>query len=483
MKHPRPPGPRDRLFGFRLTREIGEDTLPFFQRAQRAHGDVLYMKFVHLHNYVFFHPDQVREVLVEKHKAFVRWERVTKTLAQLNGQSVLVVEGREWQRQRRILQPGFSPKHFEGHARRITQAASLAMQRLQAEAGQPIEFGQAMNHLTLDVILRALFSSQAPADSRQVERAVAIVNQIAFREMLMPKLLPDWLPLPAKIEKRWGFKVLDDLVWQAIRQRRTTPGAHDDLLAMLLEAADEEGTGARLSEREVRDQCMTLFFAGHETGAAGLGWLGWGLARHPEVAQRAQAEVDEVLQGRDPTHADLPRLAYVTQVVKESLRLYPPATGVFTRRAVEDVTIGGWTVPRGALVNVWSFVTQRDPRWFADPERFDPDRFGPGRAEQVPRGAYFPFGLGPRVCIGNSFAMMEMTLIAAMLLQRFDLRPAPGQTEPNLQQTLTLRPAGGIRLVLNARRRPEPAAAMAVVRDTASEGLPTQATCPFAHAG
>jgi cytochrome P450 len=482
MKPPRPPGPRDRLFGFRLTKEIAEDTLPFYQRAQQTHGDVLYMKFVHLHNYVFFHPDQVREVLVEKHKSFVRWERVTKTLAQLNGQSVLVVEGSEWQRQRRTLQPGFSPKRFEGYAQRITQAASLAMQRLQAEAGQPIEFDQAMNHLTMDVILRALFSSQAPADSRQVERAVAIGNKIAFREMLMPKLLPDWLPLPAKIEKRWSFKVLDDLVWQAIRQRRAAPGAHEDLLAMLLDVADEEGDGARLSDQEVRNQCMTLFFAGHETSAAGLGWLGWALAKHPEVAQRAQAEVDDVLQGREPTHADLPRLAYVAQVVKETLRLYSPATGVFTRRAVEDVVIGGWTVPRNSLVNVWSFVTQRDPRWFEDPERFDPDRFGPGRVEQIPRGAYFPFGMGPRVCIGNSFAMMEMTLITAMLLQRFNFRPAPGQTEPGLHQAVTVRPAGGVRLVLSPRQQRE-TGALPAPPETAPASAPGQATCPFAHAG
>jgi cytochrome P450 len=240
------------------------------------------------------------------------------------------------------------------------------------------------------------------------------------------------------------------------------------MLGMLLTAVDSEGDGAMLSDEQVRDQLMTTFLAGHETTASGLTWAGWVLASHPEVAQRAAAEVDAALQGRRPGFADVARLPYLGQVVKETLRLYSPAPGVFMRQAAHEVQIGPWVLPKGAMVTILSSIPHRDPRWFADPARFDPDRFSPEAAKQIPRGAYFPFGTGPRVCIGNSFASMEMVLILAMLLQRYTLRAAPGQEQPGLKLQVSMRPEGGLRLMLAKR-------SVALTEEMATAG----GGCPF----
>ena len=229
---------------------------------------------------------------------------------------------------------------------------------------------------------------------------------------------------------------------------------------MLMAASDDEGDQGLLNAKEIRDQCMTMFLAGHETTATGLIWWGWAMAAHPEIAKRAAQEVDEVLGGRMPGYADLPRLSYITQTVKETLRMFPPAASLFTRQAIEDVRIGPWMLPKGSMALITPIVMHHDARWFEDPERFDPDRFSPERAERIPRGAYLPFGVGPRVCIGNNFALMEMSLIAAMLLQRFELRLPAGSAPPKPMLTVTLRPEDGMHLLLE-RRRTQPMAGIA----------------------
>ena len=264
-------------------------------------------------------------------------------------------------------------------------------------------------------------------------------------------MLPDWLPLPGKAGKKWSIRRLDETIRRFIRDRRATGEDKGDLLSILLLAVDEEGDGKGLTDEQARDQCMTLFLAGHDTTAAGLAWVGWVLARHPDIAARVAAEVDSALGGREPTQPDLPSLAYTERVVKESLRHYPPAVAVFGREALQDVEIGGWTIPKGGVVRAVSYVTHHDPRWFPDPDRIDPDRFTPDRIAHQHPLAYFPFGAGPRVCIGQSFAMMEMVLLTAMLAQRFTLTPAPGQGEPELSPQLSLRPKGGLRLTLTPR--------------------------------
>ncbi len=444
------------------------DYIGFWRNTQLAYGDTVYLRVGPVHIYGFMHPAEIREALVEKASSFIRYKRHMDVLSQLHGKSVLISEGAVWQKQRRMLQPTFNPKRFDAYARQVAEAAAGVLDSL--PAGSAFDFEHAMNISTMDVVLRTMFGSRIGGDTAAIEKAVRDLSVIAYNEMFTQFSLPDWLPLPGKARKRQAMRLILDLIGSHVTARRAAPAGDNDLLDTLLCARDEEGDGSSLSDIQVRDQLMTIFFAGHETTAAGLTWAGWFLASQPEAAARARREVDEVLGGRTPAYADVARLPYLGKFIKETMRLFPPAPGVFMRRAIEDVQIGKWHIPKGALVSICSLVPHYDPRWFAEPLRFDPERFEGEAAKQIPRGAYFPFGTGPRVCIGNSFATMEMVQILAMLLQRFTLRLAPGQTQPAIQLEVIVRPAGGLRLVLERR------APMAHVAASSAGSAPG---CPF----
>lgn len=447
----RPPGPRDWTLGVRTLGRIKADVLGFFADQQRRHGDAVYVRFGPFHDFTFFHPDQVRELLVEKGKHFSRMWRQVQVLRQWNGDGLVLADGEKWLRYRRLVQPAFHQSRFARYADEMAAAATDRFAEWGPDPGE-VEFERAMTDLTMDVIVRTMFGSALGPHRDDLARALRILDAVAIRELTAPFTAPDWLPLPGKRGKRWAMQALDGMVRRVIAERRAAGTDRGDLLSMLLLAADEEG-GGKLTDEQARDQCVGIFLAGHDTAAAGMTWVGWALAWHPEVQARAAAEVDEVCGGRDPGFADLARLKYVERVVKEVLRHRPPAIGTFARQAVDEVEIGGWKVPKGASVRVLSFVTHHDPRWFPDPETFDPDRFLPGRAEPIPQYAYFPFGAGPRACVGNHFAMTEMTLLTAMLLRRFSFAPAPGQADPGLRVGMSLRPAGGLRLTLRRRSR------------------------------
>lgn len=451
----RPPGPADWTLGIRLARQIVSDLLDFYTNIQRQYGDIVYMRLGPYQDYSLFHPDLIREVLVEKAREFIRFEWPIGVLAQWNGEGLLISEGETWLRHRRILQPAFHRGRFYRYAEEITTATSKLLNRLENEQAA-VDFEQAMTDLTTAVICRAMFGSDLGDERAQVRRAVGVLSRLAVHEMSTPVRLPDWLPLAGKQEKRWAMQTLDDTVRRFIRARRAAGTDQGDLLSMLLLAVDEEGDKRGLTDEQARDHCVTIFLAGHDTTAAGLIWVGWALASHPEIARRAAAEVDRVLGNRSPKFEDLPQLPLVECVVKETLRRWPPAPAVFPRRALHDMEIGGYPIPKGAIIRVWSYVVHHDPRWFPDPERFDPDRFAPGKAEQIPAGAYIPFGMGPRTCIGNNFAMTEMTLVTAMLLQRFEIAPADSQREPALEVAMSLRPRGGMRLRLTPRKAAVP---------------------------
>ena len=474
---PRPPGPRDRAFGLRLLADMERDYLGFWRAAQRDYGDTVYMRQGGVHHYAFMHPDQIRETLVDKARSFIRYEQHIKVMRQLHGDSVMITEGETWQRQRRTLLPAFSPKRFEAYAAQVTAAAEHAFQSLPPESGNAagaavdVDVEHTMNMLAMDIILRTMFGSKVEDDTAGIEEAIRTVAAIGYAEMYLPFAVPVWAPLPRQAAKRKALRLLDGVVRAHIRKRRAAiqagaqpgAGAADDLLGMLLALRDDE----------IRDQLMTVFLAGHETTATALAWAAWALAADPALAARVAREADEALGARTPTMADLPRLPLLAAVVKETLRRYPPVPGVLMRRAVEDVQIGAWLVPKGSLVTIPFFVAQGDARWFGQPERFDPERFLGDAARELPRGAYVPFGAGPRVCIGNSFASMEMALALAMLVQRYTLAPAPGQKTPEPKMQVTLRPAGGLRLVFRPRT---PAATAAATTATA----PASAhACPF----
>lgn len=436
------PGPPGRWWGLPDFNAMRRDYLGAIERL-RPYGDLVRQRVLYERSLDMFDPDQARRLLVEHHDKLIRYERGTEVFAQLMGQSVLVTEGATWQRQRRMLHAGFTPRRMAGYAALMTAATQDALWPM--PPGET-DMDALFTHLTMDVILRTLFSQTAQAGSRDAARAVQVLGEIGLREMFWPMTLPDWLPLPGKAAKRRAQELMRGLVGDHIAaRRRATAPPHDDVLAMLLALRDEE-TGAALSDQEVFDQCMVSFQAGHETSASTLLWWSALMATHPEAQRRVADEVQAVLRGRVPTADDVALLPGLTATLKEAMRLYPPIPALLTRRTTQAFEFDGVRLPRRLLVRITPWALHRDPRSFEQPDAYRPERFLPG-AVPPPRGAYIPFGIGPRICLGQHFAMLELTLVAAMLLQQFRLErldDTPLRTAFNV----TLRPAGGLRLRL-----------------------------------
>jgi cytochrome P450 len=450
-----PPGPTSWVLGLDELPRLRRDLLGRYAELFHQYGDVVRLRFGPYPYYLFFHPDAVREVLVTKAKAFHMNPMTARVLAQWDGNGLVLSEGSYWARQRRLMQPAFSPRRFAGYGEKMVEftvrQADRWSETIDGEGHCDIEMNDAMTDLTLRIVGRTLFGAEFGDEISEIGRAVAVLSDVAVREMQSPVLLPDWLPLPAVRRKRWAMGYLDQIVREFIRQRRATGEDRGDLLSMLLLAVDDEGDGSGMTDQQARDECMTLFLAGHDTTAAGLVWTCYCLAQNPRIQEQVVAQNQQVLSGRDPTVADLDRLTLCDQFVKESMRIFPPAIGVFNREALEDVEIGGYVVRKGSLVQLLSYITQRDPRWFPDPLRFDPTRFEPANVAARPPFSCFPFGGGPRMCIGHAFASMEMTLVTSVLLSRFRLELAPGQAEPHPDAKMSLRPAGGLKLRLSGR--------------------------------
>jgi cytochrome P450 len=449
------PGPATRWWGLPLLREMQRDYLAFEARMHREHGDLCTMRLGYEQAWNLMSPDLVREALVGEHAHLIRWERGIEVFSQILGQSVLVTEGETWQRQRRMLMPAFTPRRVAGYATLMTQAAQRVLDRQlpPGQAQSTVEMDALWSEATMDVILQVLFSLSAEGDARRAAEANRTLGETGFREMFWPVTLPDWLPLPGKRAKRGALHTLRSLIRRHIDARHAgdaPEGKVQDLLGMLLSLRDED-SGAALTPQEVFDQCMVTFQAGHDTTTSGLLWWSWLMATHPEAAQRAADEVDAMLGGATPTADDTARLPWLQATLKEALRLYPPAPALMSRRTTEAITLGAWPIPKGAVLRITPWTLHRDAQRFPQPERFLPERFLDG-APPIPKGAWMPFGVGPRVCIGQHFAQLEMALLAAMLLQRFRLSIPPGTEPPRPLLHVTLKPAQPIRL--NLQRRP-----------------------------
>lgn len=450
----RPPGPSSRWWGLPLLAAMKRDYLGFTTQLQRDHGDISYMRLGHERAYDLMSPDLVREALVTHADALIRWERGIEVFAQVFGQSVLVTEGPVWQRQRRMLMAAFMPKQLAGYATLMTSAAQDAFAQLipPGQTSARIPMDALWSRVAMDVILRTMFSRSAQEDSQAAIAATQTLSADAFKEMFLPFSLPDWLPLPGKAAKRHAIRSLRQLIQRHIDERHADLAANphapaaSDLLGRLLALRDGV-TGEALSPQEVFDQCMVSFQAGHETSATALLWWSRLMAEHPTVAQRAQEEVATVLGGQTPGPEHMAQLPWLTATLKEAMRLYPPVAAIMSRRTTAPITVGGWQVPQGAMLRITPWLLHHDERWFTQANAFKPERFMEG-APAIPKGAWMPFGAGPRVCLGQHFAMMEMTLLAAMLLQRYRLSlPADAApSTPDLQ--VTLRPRNPIELVV-----------------------------------
>jgi cytochrome P450 len=314
-----------------------------------------------------------------------------------------------------------------------------------------INVEEAMTSLTLEIIAKTFFDADLTAETHNLRKAVAILSETAVREMGEVIHLPDWAPLPRIRAKKWAMNYIDSTIRRFIAERRKTAEDRGDLLSMLLHAVDSEDSKTRMTDEQARDEAMVLFLAGHDTTAAGLTWFWYIMAKYPEIQQRAYDEIERVLQRHSPGFADVAKLPYLSAVIKETLRLYPPAIGIFAREAKKQIELGGYEIPRGSIVYAFSYVTHRDQRWFPEPERFDPERFLGEKERVLSPFAYFPFGAGPRACIGAQFALTELTLVAACLLRRFEFSLRPGDRDPEPLTHLSLRPKGGMSIVLRKR--------------------------------
>lgn len=394
--------------------------------------------------YVLRHPEHLREVLItraddyeKKHSAFTRLERVL-------GQGLLTTDGEVWRRHRRLLAPAFGKRAIEGYVPAMAAAASAVADKIRP--GQSFDAGKLMVELTLGVVGSALLGLSLEAEVARVGAAMRSF-QLA---LAVPESAPWLVRAPADQVVARASAELDDVIRKVIDTRARAAAPHpDDLLQMLLDATDPENPGDRLSPKEIRDELVTFLLAGHETTSNVLAWTLYLLSQSPEVEARLHAEVDAVLGGRAPRGADVEALRYTEQIVKEAMRLYPPAY-VLVRRAVRDTRVGEWQLPAGAELALWIYFTHHDERTYPDPGRFDPDRFTPEREAARHKQAYLPFGAGPRACIGRAFALTEAVVVLAELARRFSFR-YHGRRAPALRPRLTLGPIG-LQLVARSRR-------------------------------
>jgi cytochrome P450 len=438
-----PPGPRGHPLIGNLW-QLFREPFDFPLRCVRDYGDVVRLRLGPLVVYLINHPHDIEQVLRGDHRRF-RKDRGTRLLSAVLGQGLVTSEGELWRRQRRLAQPAFQLDQVQKYAAVMSDCAARALREWRP--GQTRDVHADLMRLTLEIVARALFGANVADQADRVGRALeAILEYFANPVALFPWL--QWLPLPVIRRYRRAVRDLDALFYGTIARQRAGPAAGDDLLSRFLAARDEDGS--RMTDRQLRDELATLFLAGHETTALALSFCFYLLARHPEADARLADELDEVLRGRPPSAADVPRLRYAEWVVKEAMRLYPPVPSI-GREALADWEVGGYRLPRGSQLALLQWVVHRDPRWFADPEAFRPERWDNDLARRLPRGAYFPFGDGPRICIGNHFALMEAVLILAAVAQRYRLELAPGYTL-DLLPSVTLRPKGGVRVVVHERR-------------------------------
>jgi cytochrome P450 len=439
-----PPGPRGHVLVGSLP-EFRRDLLGFVTDCAREYGDVVAFRVPRRRLVLINHPDFIEEILT----AHAR--RTTKTailnmLRPLLGNGLLLSEGDTWLRQRRLIQPAFHRQRIAAYGDVMAGYADRAVREW--TNGQTRDVHADMMAITQAIVAKTLFDADVSDAAWEVGQALHVLTEDFSRRRARLLELPRWVPTPARRRNRAAIARLDRLVYQIIAKRRASGEDRGDLLSILLAARDADD-GSRMTDQQVRDETMTLFLAGHETTAVSLSWTWYLLAQHPDVEAQLVDELRNVLGGRLPTVADLPRLRYTEMVVTESMRLYPPAF-MLTRRVVEPFEVGGHRMAAETTLIMSQWVVQRDERWFETPQAFRPERWEHDLVKRLPRYAYFPFGGGPRLCIGNTFALMEATLLLATIAQRFRFTLVPGASVTPLL-SVTLRPAHGIPMILRAR--------------------------------
>ncbi|HVO70852.1 MAG TPA: cytochrome P450 [Aggregatilineaceae bacterium] len=445
-----PPGPDHNVFqAARSTLRQQRDRLGFLVDMAKTYGEICHFHTGLRDIYLVTHPDYVREVLVEQADKFNRTTPAKRAMGKYLGQGLLVIDGDLHRRERRLAQPAFHHQRIEAYAEVMVRYTQQLVDQWQP--GQARDVSLDMTRLTSGIVAKCLFDADVSDDAQEIARSMSILQEAALRQFLLFGSLRSRLPSAVTRHEREAVESLDRLIYRIIDQRRVSDEDRGDLLSMLLMATDDDG--ARNSIQQIHDEVITLFIAGHETTSNALVWAWYLLSQNREVAARLRQELADVLRGRAPTLDDFPRLAHCTMIIRETLRLYPSAWAI-SRQAIEDLDIGGYLLKAGSVLITSPYITHRLPRYFPDPECFRPERFAPGE-QSLPRFAYFPFGGGPHICIGQSFAMLEAVLILATIAQRYTLELVhdhPIEMDP----LITLRVKDGIRMIPQKTPDPHP---------------------------
>lgn len=440
----RPPGPPTGFFSSGLVR-FRRDPLTYLEQVQADYGSFAYFQAGHQHIYYVNEPQLIREVLVTRSGLFTK-SRILQRAKSLLGEGLLTNEGTSHLRQRRMVQPAFYRDHLVTYGAQMVALADKACHRWRNEA--KLDIDQEMMRLTLAIVGQTLFSADVEDEAPQVGEAMNALIAIMPLLMLPGSQFIEYVPLPVTRRYLKAAKLVEATIFRIMNERRASAANPNDLLSMLMNARDPEGDDHAMSDQQVRDEALTLFLAGHETTATALAWTWYLLAQHPEAEAALHAELADVLGDRLPTFDDLPRLRYTQQIFAESMRLYPPAWAI-GRMAREPLELGGYTLPAKSIVLLSPYLMHRNPRFWPDPDRFDPARWADGDFYKRDF-TYFPFGGGPRICVGERFAWMEGVLLLAVIAQRWRFRLEPGHRVER-KALITLRAKNGIKVIAQAR--------------------------------
>ena len=428
------PGPRGRALTGNLP-DFAADPLAFLTDTAREFGPVSALRFARMRAYLVSDPGMIEEVLVRRRLDFIKAGPIRRQ-RRLFGKGLLINEGASWARQRRLAQPAFHPRNLGAYTPVIAEHTARMLDRWRG--GATLDVHEEAKTLLMSIVSESLFGPEVAPRAAEIGAAVeAAMDRYAARRGAA-RLLPDWVPLDDSRRYVEGVDALDAFVAETVARRRESAEVRSDLLNMLLSARDEDGSA--MSPAQIRDEAINLFVGGFDTPSLAIAWTWYLLAQHPHIAQRVTAEVDSVLGNRDPDSADLAKLAFTQMVLKESMRLYPPAW-LLGREAIKDTELGGIAISKGSTVLISQWVMHRDSRYFDQADEFRPNRWE--SAPALPRFVYFPFGAGPRVCIGAAFATMECTFVVAMMARRFRFAMATDKPVEPIA-TMTLRPRGGM---------------------------------------
>jgi cytochrome P450 len=436
------PTPKGSLV-FGNTLEFARDPLGFLTHCATAYGTIVPLRFLFSRACLLTQPEQI-EQLLKQPDLFTKNTPAWQAVRALVGDGLLTSEGEFWSRQRRIMQPVFHQQRIAQYSQTMVNYTEQMLQTWQV--GDIRDLHQEMMQLTLNIVTKTLFNVDMTGATAQTIAHTLEVAMEWFASRRKQAFLPlTWLPTSINRRYQQALQAMDQTIYALIQHRRQGGDDPGDLLSLLLQAQDEDGS--QMSDRQLRDELTTLILAGHETTANTLSWTWMLLAQHPEVEHRLGQELKTMLGNCPPTLDDLPKLRYTHQIIKEALRLYPPLFSL-SRAPIQDCTLGGYNIPAGCVVLFSPWVMHRSARYFNDPLQFQPERWEEDLEKSLPRGVYFPFGDGARICLGKSFAQMEAVLLLAAIAQKFRFTLFPDQTL-NPMPSMTLRPQTGLRVRLS----------------------------------